>query len=246
MIQPRRIFVERGVSGRTYPDHPGDPMSEPSIHEGDREAPGAVQQLVRDDVARKRFLTMAGKRMGAGAGRPGRSYRLRIRRVSSAATSSPDLAIVNYALTLEYLESQFYAKVIKSGLFHGKNLSVIKSFGAEEAQHVPHSRARAKLGRRSRREPERRGPTLAGASRTSAPPPTSARRATSEQGDPGRRSGDPQHRGPPRGDDQPRAGQEPDPRWGVRQADDHVPGPGRRQAVHRLSGDRTFTECNHQ
>jgi hypothetical protein len=50
--------------------------------------------------------------------------------------SSPDLAIVNYALTLEYLESQFYAKVIKSGLFHGKNLSVIKSFGAEEAQHV--------------------------------------------------------------------------------------------------------------
>jgi hypothetical protein len=39
-------------------------------------------------------------------------------------------------LTLEYLESQFYAKVIKSGLFHGKNLSVIKSFGAEEDQHV--------------------------------------------------------------------------------------------------------------
>ena len=47
-----------------------------------------------------------------------------------------DLAIVNYALTLEYLESQFYAKVIKSGLFHGKNLSVIKTFGAEESAHV--------------------------------------------------------------------------------------------------------------
>jgi hypothetical protein len=55
-----------------------------------------------------------------------------------ASTSAPtgDLAIVNYALTLEYLESQFYAKVIASGLFHGKNLSVIKSFGAEETQHV--------------------------------------------------------------------------------------------------------------
>ncbi len=56
--------------------------------------------------------------------------------MSSASAPSGDLAIVNYALTLEYLESQFYAKVIKSGLFHGKNLSVIKTFGAEESQHV--------------------------------------------------------------------------------------------------------------
>ncbi|HUA47310.1 MAG TPA: ferritin-like domain-containing protein [Solirubrobacteraceae bacterium] len=43
---------------------------------------------------------------------------------------------MNYALTLEYLESQFYAKVAGSGLFHGKTLSVLKSFGAEEAEHV--------------------------------------------------------------------------------------------------------------
>ena len=46
------------------------------------------------------------------------------------------LGIVNYALTLEYLETQFYADVVKSGLFKGKTLSVLKSFGAEEAQHV--------------------------------------------------------------------------------------------------------------
>ncbi len=44
--------------------------------------------------------------------------------------------IVNYALTLEYLESQFYAKVAKSGLFNGKTLAVLKVFGAEEAEHV--------------------------------------------------------------------------------------------------------------
>ena len=49
---------------------------------------------------------------------------------------SGDLAIVNYALTLEYLESQFYRKVIASGLFSGKTLSVLKSFGADEDQHV--------------------------------------------------------------------------------------------------------------
>jgi Ferritin-like domain len=50
--------------------------------------------------------------------------------------ASGDLAIVNYALTLEYLESRFYDEVAKSGLFHGQELAVLKSFGAEEAQHV--------------------------------------------------------------------------------------------------------------
>jgi hypothetical protein len=49
---------------------------------------------------------------------------------------SGDLAIVNYALTLEYLETQFYAKVAKSGLFKGATLSTLKTFGAEEAAHV--------------------------------------------------------------------------------------------------------------
>ncbi|MGH2893480.1 MAG: ferritin-like domain-containing protein, partial [Solirubrobacteraceae bacterium] len=55
--------------------------------------------------------------------------------MTSAASGANDLAIVNYALTLEYLETQFYADVAKSGLFKGKTLSVLKSFGAEEAQH---------------------------------------------------------------------------------------------------------------
>lgn len=58
-----------------------------------------------------------------------------------------DLAIVKYALTLEYLESQFYAKVAKSGLFHGNTLSVLKSFGAEEGQYViAHHKVASGLG----------------------------------------------------------------------------------------------------
>jgi len=47
-----------------------------------------------------------------------------------------DLGILNYALTLEYLETAFYADVVKSGLFKGANLAVIKKFGEEEAEHV--------------------------------------------------------------------------------------------------------------
>jgi hypothetical protein len=56
--------------------------------------------------------------------------------MSSSTGATSDLDIVNYALTLEYLETQFYADVVKSGLFKGHTLSVLKSFGAEEAQHV--------------------------------------------------------------------------------------------------------------
>jgi hypothetical protein len=121
--------------------------------------PGVVEQLARDDVERKRFLRMAGRRMGAGVAAGGLAAFIAACGSSSssssqstaaaagasssatstsadAANGSGDLAIVNYALTLEYLEAQFYAKVGKSGLFHGKTLSVLKSFGMEEAEHV--------------------------------------------------------------------------------------------------------------
>jgi len=47
-----------------------------------------------------------------------------------------DVGILNYALTLEYLETAFYADVVKSGLFKGSDLETIRRFGEEEAQHV--------------------------------------------------------------------------------------------------------------
>jgi hypothetical protein len=120
-------------------------------------APGVVERLARDDLERKKFLSMAGKRMGAGVAASGLAAFIAACGSSSstsskssaaaggttssassanAAAGSGDLAIVNYALTLEYLEAQFYAKVAKSGLFHGKTLSVLKGFGMEEAEHV--------------------------------------------------------------------------------------------------------------
>jgi hypothetical protein len=131
-------------------------------NQGERPTVGVVEELARDDLQRKHFLKMAGKGMGSAAAATGLAAFIAACGSSSsssstaagtsssaaaagmgtnksvASTSAPsgDLAIVNYALTLEYLESQFYAKVIASGLFHGKNLSIIKSFGAEETQHV--------------------------------------------------------------------------------------------------------------
>ncbi len=40
-----------------------------------------------------------------------------------------DVGILNYALTLEYLETAFYADVVKSGLFKGADLETIRKFG---------------------------------------------------------------------------------------------------------------------
>jgi hypothetical protein len=126
---------------------------------------GAVEQLVRDDTERKRFLKFVGRRIGGGAAATGLAAFIAACGSSKTSSSSPsatgasqsaaggassstttsssnsgmatgDLAIVNYALTLEYLESQFYADVIKSGLFNGKTLSLLKDFGMDENEHV--------------------------------------------------------------------------------------------------------------
>jgi hypothetical protein len=40
-------------------------MTESAHREDARPGPGLVEELARDDVARKRFLRMAGRRMGA-------------------------------------------------------------------------------------------------------------------------------------------------------------------------------------
>jgi hypothetical protein len=127
------------------------PTSEDSTPQQDSapQPAGIVERLVRDDVSRKRFLKMAG---GAGAASFGAfvlaacgssstktaSTAAATTATTSTASSSAtgDIAILNYALTLEYLEREFYAKVVASGFFTGKVGSLIKSFGSQEATHV--------------------------------------------------------------------------------------------------------------
>jgi hypothetical protein len=123
-------------------------MSGPPNEETTPQPTGIVERLVRDDVDRKRFLKMAG---GAGAasfgafvmaacGSSSSSTTPATTAATTASTGSSagmgDVAIVNYALTLEYLETEFYEKVIQAGLFKGKVGSLLKEFGAQELTHV--------------------------------------------------------------------------------------------------------------
>jgi len=124
-----------------------DPSATPSVPDQ-----SVVKRLARDDVERKKFLRMAGKTMGAGVAASGLAAFIAACGGSSSSSGTPatpstgtgttaatgggDLGIVNYALTLEYLEAQFYDKVIASGLFSGSTLATLKTFRAEEHQHV--------------------------------------------------------------------------------------------------------------
>jgi hypothetical protein len=126
----------------------------------DPDPTAAATELARDDVARKRFLTMAGRTIGSASAASGLAAVIAACGSSASSSSGTatgtaataaagDLEIVNYALTLEYLEAQFYADVVKSGLLSSSpSLPTIEQFGAEETQHVQTlERLVAKLGR---------------------------------------------------------------------------------------------------
>ncbi len=55
---------------------------------------------------------------------------------AAAPIGGQDQAIVNYALTLEYIESDFYDKVVESGMFSGKVGDLMKMIQTHEHDHV--------------------------------------------------------------------------------------------------------------
>jgi len=117
---------------------------------------GAVEQLASDPASRKRFLKMLGgggaaaasfglllNACGGGDSDDGGGAKVETSKGPDAAPPSApppkpaaDVDIVNYALTLEYVEADFYRAVIERGLFTGGRLDLLKVIGDHELQHV--------------------------------------------------------------------------------------------------------------
>jgi rubrerythrin len=117
---------------------------------------GALRELERDPASRKRFLKMVGAggagalallvaacgddddsssgsgtttNSGGGAGSGGADPGI-------AQFGAGDVGIAKYALTLEYLEADFYKQAAESGMLKGQALELGKQFGEHEQEHV--------------------------------------------------------------------------------------------------------------
>ena len=107
----------------------------------------ALRELADDPSSRKRFFKMLG---GAGAvsafsvalaacggDDDEKSSAKPPPPAKSADSNKSDLEILNYALTLEFLEADFYAQVIDSGMVKDPKVgSIAKKFGSTEQEHV--------------------------------------------------------------------------------------------------------------
>jgi rubrerythrin len=121
-------------------------MYSPHESEGHNVTDSALRELADDPSSRKRFFKMLG---GAGAVSAFGVFLAACGDDKKAATTSTaaaasgdggmkeDLAVLNYALTLEFLEARFYKQVIASGIVKDPKVgSIAKKFGDTEQQHV--------------------------------------------------------------------------------------------------------------
>jgi hypothetical protein len=114
----------------------------------------AIKRALDDPVSRRKFVAITGgtgslSLLLAACGSDNKSASTSTSTGSSDADAlaqfgEGDLGIVNYALTLEYLEAAFYADVAKSGLFKGDDLALIEMIGKNEDEHVVALTATAK------------------------------------------------------------------------------------------------------
>jgi hypothetical protein len=106
----------------------------PSLDELDLD--GAIREAAEqvDGDTRGAFLRKAGLGVGAliGSG----AFFGALPAIASAGVAASDVAILNYALTLEYLEAAFYAEAVSKGNFSGKVGNFASIVAKHEADHV--------------------------------------------------------------------------------------------------------------
>jgi hypothetical protein len=88
----------------------------------------SVEAFARPQSRRDFFKALAAAGVGAAAGS------VLLSRTASA--QSTDVDIANFALTLEYLEAEFYGLALDAGVLSGDALAVVENLFDHESQHV--------------------------------------------------------------------------------------------------------------
>lgn len=108
-----------------------DPQHRARVERSSRLFGGRPVLGFREESSRRNFL-----RGAAAVGVGGTLVAFGATSTAFAQDPATDLEILNYALTLEYLESEFYTRGLDGNLLSGRELELVTPIGEHERAHV--------------------------------------------------------------------------------------------------------------